>query len=104
MLYSNESIKNKKGIFEFILGGETDYKLLVIRIFEESTKKTRYNQQTNEAKQKGISNCPLCAVGNNSNKNKIYPYKEMEADHVKAWSNGGSTDISNCEMLCITHN
>ena len=28
----------------------------------------------------------------------------MDADHVTAWSKGGSTDISNCEMLCITHN
>ena len=28
----------------------------------------------------------------------------MDADHVKAWSKGGSTDVSNCEMLCITHN
>lgn len=26
------------------------------------------------------------------------------ADHVTAWSKGGATDISNCEMLCSTHN
>ena len=29
---------------------------------------------------------------------------EMDADHVTAWSNGGSTDINNCQMLCKTHN
>jgi hypothetical protein len=23
---------------------------------------------------------------------------------VAAWSKGGATDISNCEMLCVTHN
>ena len=28
----------------------------------------------------------------------------MDADHVTAWSRGGSTDISNCQMLCKTHN
>lgn len=27
----------------------------------------------------------------------------MEADHVTAWSKGGNTDLSNCEMLCKTH-
>ena len=28
----------------------------------------------------------------------------MDADHVTAWSKGGSTDVSNCQMLCKTHN
>ena len=28
----------------------------------------------------------------------------MDADHVTAWSKGGVTELSNCEMLCITHN
>lgn len=60
--------------------------------------------QTNDAKAKGISNCPLCALGNDNNSNRIYKMNEMEADHVTAWSNGGSTDISNCTMLCKTHN
>ena len=30
--------------------------------------------------------------------------KEMDADHVLAWSHGGATDESNCQMLCKTHN
>ena len=30
--------------------------------------------------------------------------EEMDADHVTAWSKGGSTDIENCQMLCKTHN
>lgn len=103
-LYSDESVKNKKGIFEYVLGGEVDTKLLEIRLFEDSVKKTKYNQQTTEAEATGKSNCPLCAIGNNSNKTKIWKYSEMDADHVSAWSRGGSTDISNCEMLCRTHN
>jgi hypothetical protein len=28
------------------------------------------------------------------NRNKIYKLKEMDADHVTAWSNGGATDIT----------
>jgi 5-methylcytosine-specific restriction endonuclease McrA len=52
----------------------------------------------------GTSNCPLCAVGNNVNKARIYKQNEMDADHVAAWSKGGATDLANCEMLCQIHN
>lgn len=37
-------------------------------------------------------------------KKKIWTQKEMDADHVLAWSKGGATDESNCQMLCKTHN
>ncbi len=67
-------------------------------------KKAAYKKQTEKAQEKSVSNCPLCAAGNNNNKHRIYKLNEMDADHVKAWSKGGSTDISNCEMLCKTHN
>ena len=103
-LQSDESIKSPRNIYEYILGGEEDKKLLDIRIFEESTKKAAYHRQTEEAKAKGVSNCPLCAIGNNANKTRIYKLNEMDADHVTAWSRGGSTTLENCEMLCKTHN
>jgi len=103
-LYNDESIRNKKGIFEYVLGGCVDTKLLEIRIFEDSVKKAVYNEQTKEAKEKGISNCPLCALGNDNNKTRIWQLKEMDADHVTAWSNGGETTKDNCQMLCKTHN
>lgn len=103
-LYADYFVKNKKGVFEYVLGGCVDTKLLDIRVFDETTKRAKYKQQTAEATGKGISNCPLCAIGNNNNKNRIYKLNEMDADHVAAWSKGGSTDISNCEMLCKTHN
>ena len=35
---------------------------------------------------------------------RIWKIGEMDADHVTAWSKGGATDISNCQMLCKTHN
>lgn len=103
-LYSDYFVKNKKGVYEFILGGCVDDKILDIRIFDEPTKKSVYSKQTIDAKNKGVSNCPLCAIGNDNNKARIYKQSEMDADHVTAWSKGGSTDISNCTMLCKTHN
>jgi hypothetical protein len=103
-LYGDPYLKNRKGIFEYILGGSTDTKLLDVRFFDEAVKKSVYAQQTKKAIEKDISNCPLCAIGNNANKTKIWPLKDMDADHVSAWSKGGATDAKNCEMLCKTHN
>lgn len=103
-LYSDPYVKSRKGIFEHILGGSKDYKLLDIRVFDEATKKSVYSIQTEIAKTKGESNCPLCAIGHVANQNKIWKFKEMDADHVSAWSKGGATDSDNCQMLCKTHN
>ncbi|MBQ6746935.1 MAG: helix-turn-helix domain-containing protein [Bacteroidaceae bacterium] len=63
-------------------------------------KKAVYAQQTAAAKEKGESNCPLYAIGHDANHTKIWDLKDMDADHVTAWSKGGSTDIENCQMLC----
>lgn len=103
-LYSDSYIKNRKGIFEYILGGCQDTKLLEVRIFDDATKKSVYATQTKQAEEKGISNCPYCAIGHDNNKNKIWKITEMDADHVTAWSKGGATNINNCQMLCKSHN
>ena len=103
-LYVDLYVKNHKGIFEYILGGSTDTNLLDVRVFDDATKQTFYNSQTEEAKTQNKSNCPLCAMGHDANKNKIWSLKEMDADHVTAWSKGGKTTADNCQMLCKTHN
>ncbi len=103
-LYADPYIKNRKGVFEFILGGSTDAKLLEVRVFDEATKRSVYAKQTAEAEKKNISNCSLCAISHDSNKTRIYKLAEMDADHVTAWSKGGSTASNNCQMLCKTHN
>lgn len=103
-LQADESVRCPRNIYEYVLGGEEDKKLLDIRIFEESTKRAAYKRQTEAAEKQGISNCPLCALGNNANKTRIYKLSEMDADHVTAWSKGGATSMENCEMLCKTHN
>ncbi len=103
-LLEDPYVKSRKGIFEYILGGSKDTKLLDIRVFDDATKKKVYEAQTKEAGAKGKSNCPLCAVGHDANKNRIWKLAEMDADHVAAWSKGGETNIKNCQMLCKTHN
>ncbi len=103
-LMGDECVGNKKGIFEYVLGGESNTRLLNIRLFEKSTIKTVYTSQTTAAEEKGESNCPMCVAEGKRNKTRIWKESEMDADHVTAWSKGGKTDISNCQMLCKTHN
>ncbi|HNX44659.1 MAG TPA: DUF262 domain-containing protein [Bacteroidales bacterium] len=103
-LYADPYVRNRKGIFEYILGGSVDTKLLDVRVFDDATRKAVYASQTAQAETKGESNCPLCALGHDANKNKIWKSADMDADHVSAWSNGGTTNIKNCQMLCKTHN
>jgi len=103
-LYADPYVKNRKGVFEFILGGSKESKLLDVRVFDEATKKSVYATQTAAAKTKSISNCSLCAIGHDANKEKVWSLSDMDADHVAAWSKGGATNIKNCEMLCKTHN
>ena len=103
-LYADFYVKDRKGVYEYILGGCVDNKLLNIRIFDEPTKKSVYAVQTDAAKKKNVSNCQLCAIGSDNNKTRLWKLTEMDADHVTAWSKGGSTDVSNCQMLCKTHN
>lgn len=103
-LYADPYVKNRKGIFEYILGGSVDTKLLEVRVFDDATKKSVYKEQTIKAEKKKESNCPLCALGHDANKEKIWSLSDMDADHVTAWSKGGATSIKNCQMLCKSHN
>ena len=103
-LYEDFYVKNKRGVYEYILGEGQDPRLLDIRIFDEPTKKTVYARQTAEAKEKEQSNCPFCALEKTGNRTRIWKLQEMDADHVTAWSRGGETSIDNCQMLCRTHN
>jgi len=103
-LRADEAVTKKSGVYEYVLGGCKDTKLLNIRIFDKKTAAAAYARQLEKAKAEGVSNCPLCAAGRNANKTRIYKESEMEADHVTAWSKGGATDLANCEMLCKIHN
>lgn len=102
-LRDDEDVKNS-GIYEFILSGEEKTQLLNIRLFDSKTIDRAYRRQTERAEAKGISNCPHCAISGTSNSTKLWKKKEMDADHVAAWSRGGATSLNNCQMLCRTHN
>jgi 5-methylcytosine-specific restriction endonuclease McrA len=106
VLLGDYFVKNKRGIYEFVLSGESfdSRKELNIRVFDEPMKRTVYNKQTAKANGLGESNCPLCALSGGPNSTKIWQLKDMDADHIEAWSKGGDTSEENCQMLCITHN
>lgn len=103
-LLGDPQVHDKRGVWEYLLGGKTQAKLLNIRVFDEPTKRAAYAQQTAKAKAAGTSNCSYCAIGHDGNQAKIWEQKQMDADHVAAWSKGGKTDLANCEMLCQSHN
>lgn len=103
-LLADDFVQNRRGVFEYVLGGCQDSRLLNIRLFDKATARKAYQRQTEEAKAKGVSNCPLCAVGHEANRRRIWDIKDMDADHVSAWSKGGATTLDNCQMLCKTHN
>ncbi|MEX2274910.1 MAG: DUF262 domain-containing protein [Actinomycetota bacterium] len=103
-LRADPAVTGHKGIYEYLLGGREKTQLLSIRLFNESMKTIAYQQQTDKAKSAGESNCPYCAIGHDANKARIYKLKDMDADHVTAWSKAGNTDLKNCQMVCVTHN
>ena len=87
-LYENFFVKDKKGIYEYVLGGCQEPRLLNVRVFDDPTKKAVYARQTEVAEAEGTSNCPYCAIGHDQNRTRIWKLSEMDADHVSAWSRG----------------
>ena len=103
-LLADDAVTDDAGVFEYVLGGETRPELLQVRLFDRKTARRVWEKQTANAKANGVSNCPDCAVGHGAGAKRLYAFEEMEADHVTAWSRGGTTDEKNCQMLCKRHN
>ncbi|KAF5061950.1 hypothetical protein DSECCO2_310060 [anaerobic digester metagenome] len=87
-LMDDPEVTRYAGVFEYILGGEKDVRLLSLRQFDEPTKRAKYKQQN------GI--CPMCG--------ESFAYNEMHGDHIKPWAKNGTTTIENCQMLCARCN
>lgn len=87
-LLKDFDVTNQRGIYEYLLGGKKNEKLLSIRQFDERMKATVYERQ------KGI--CARCK--------KHFALAEMHADHILAWSKGGKTVAENCQLLCAACN
>lgn len=81
-LMADDEVTKKKGVYEYLLTGNEKY--LSIRAFTQTQKRTLYEQQ------KGI--CPMCE--------EHFEIGKMEGDHIKPWSQGGKTELSNGQMLC----
>jgi len=85
-LIEDEEITRQKGIYEYLLSGESkeSERCLSLRSFTERDKRRVYE------KQQGI--CPNCK--------KHFDIEQMEGDHITPWSAGGKTVAENCQMLC----
>ncbi len=86
MLMEDENVTRRAGIYSYLITGEEKH--LSIRSFTDKDKRAVYE------KQNGI--CVKC--------NLEYDIKEMEADHITPWSQGGETIVKNCQMLCVSCN
>ncbi|KAA6228128.1 DUF262 domain-containing protein [Campylobacter sp. LR286c] len=85
-LMQDDEIQSKKGIYAYALSGNEKH--LNLRTFSENIKREVFEAQN------GI--CKKC--------NKKCDIEQMEADHIKPWSEGGKTEKQNCQMLCKTCN
>lgn len=106
-LYEDSDVSKKSGIYEYLLSKENPelIKLLSIRAFTETDKKTKYREQTNKAKKTSSSNCSICNTDMHYDHiAHIWKYNEMEGDHITPWSSGGKTERDNLQMLCRHHN
>lgn len=105
--HRNGFIRNAKGIYEYLLSGETEAQLLSVRFFTQDQAYAAFTAQNKEASRTGLSNCPLCAQSlNETRRTKQYKFSDMSPDHVTGWKNylKGLTTMNNCEMLCRSHN
>lgn len=87
-LLQDEDVTNQKGIYEYLLSGETEEKHLHIRAFSDKDKRRKY------AEQQGI--CPVCK--------QRFDYDKMDGDHILPWAKGGHTEYGNLRMLCVKCN
>ena len=85
-LILDDDVTRNAGIYPYILTREEKH--LNIRAFTDNMKQKVY------AKQSGI--CVICE--------DKFRNEEMEADHIRPWSEGGKTNEDNCQMLCKTCN
>lgn len=81
-LMADEDVTKKSGVYEYLLTGNE--KALSIRAFDQRTKREAYERQGHK--------CAICGGE--------FEFKQMHADHITPWSQGGKTVPDNCQMLC----
>jgi hypothetical protein len=90
-LIDDDEVEGKRGIYEYLLTG--DERTLSLRAFDEKTKIKKYQEQEG-----------ICMAKNAVCGNVHFQFAEMEADHIKPWSEGGKTVYDNCQMICKDDN
>lgn len=85
-LVLDDEVTSNSGIYQYIL--TRDEKHLSIRRFPDGMKQKVYELQEGK--------CKMC--------DKKFPIKDMDADHITPWRDGGKTTEDNCQMLCKEHN
>ena len=81
-LVLDDDVQRQSGIYPYILTREEKH--LNVRAFSKGMKQKVYEEQS------GV--CVRCA--------DKFTIREMEADHITPWSEGGKTTEDNCQMLC----
>jgi len=85
-LIADEDVTNQKGIYQYLLTKKEKY--LNIRAFSDQIKLRVYEKQD--------SKCNRCG--------ESFDLKQMDGDHIVKWKDGGKTEESNCQMLCVPCN
>ena len=85
-LMQDEDVSKKSGIYEYLLTDNEKY--LNVRAFDDKMKREAYERQAG-----------ICAKSG-----KFFELKDMEADHITPWHEGGKTNSQNCQMLCKEEN
>lgn len=86
---------SKESFYKELLGCYNITGLDSKRFFTRDNKKVLY-EKLEKGQSKGKRICPHC--------NKEYTFDELEIDHIKPWSKGGQTILSNAQLLCKTCN
>lgn len=83
-LMADSDVTKKSGVYEFLLGGGTNERLLSLRAFDDNTKRSCYERQNGCCKDCG----------------QHFELNQMHAHHKTRWCDGGHTVLENCVMLC----
>ena len=83
-LLKDDEVTDNKGVYEYILSGETKESLLNLRKFPNRIREKFHKKQDGK--------CAYCL--------KEIKLHQAHADHITPWSAGGKTEEDNCQILC----